>query len=61
MSLIRLLFYSLLAYFAYKVVTNFVKSFDKKAEIKGTPKNKSTFNLNNHDVEDADFEEIDDE
>ncbi|MFQ5768897.1 MAG: hypothetical protein ACE5HX_00065 [bacterium] len=58
MSLIRLLLYGLLFYFAYKIVNSFLRGFDKKAEVKGSRKGNPPIDLKNQDVEDADFEEI---
>lgn len=58
--LFRLLFWGLIIYFIYKIVNNILNAFDNKIQVKGTRKKKSSLNLDNQDVEDADFEEIED-
>lgn len=54
----RLIVYGLLFYFVYKIVKNFIYGKEKKIEVKGTKKGNPPLNLREDDVEDADFEEL---
>lgn len=55
----RLIFWGFLFYFGYKFIANvFRVSGNRKTEVKGARKGKSSLDLRNHDVEDADFEDI---
>lgn len=58
MFLLRLILYGLLFYFAYKIVSKLFSSENKKIEVKGTKKGHPPLDLRNEDVEDADFEEM---
>ncbi len=55
----RLLFFGLLFYLGYKVVNNLLKAPERRGEVKGEQRTKP-IDLGKHDVEDADFEDIDD-
>lgn len=56
--LIRLIIFFLLIYLAVQLFKNLLKAPTQKSEIKGSPKNKKPLDLSNADIEDADFEEI---
>lgn len=58
MSLLRLLLYGLLFYFAYKVISNLFSGEKKKTQIRGNKKGRPPLDLSNEDVEDADFEDL---
>lgn len=58
MSLLRLLFYGLLFYFAYKIITRLFSGEEKKTQVKGSKKGRPPLDLSNEDVEDADFEDL---
>lgn len=56
--LIRLIIWGLILYLAYKLVTSILSLSDNsKNKVKGRQKNKP-LDLSNHDVEDADYEDI---
>ena len=55
----RLLFFGLLFYLGYKIVNNLLKAPERRGEVKGEQRTKP-IDLGKHDVEDADFEDIDD-
>ncbi len=59
--LFRLLLLGLLLYLGMKLVQGFMKSFEAKQhppKVRGTPKGKPPLNLDEHDVEDADYEDL---
>jgi hypothetical protein len=56
--LIRLIIFFILIYLAVKLLKNLLKAPTQKLEIKGSPKNRKPLDLSNADIEDADFEEI---
>lgn len=58
MFLLRLLFYGLLFYFAYKIISNLFGDREKKTQIRGSKKSRPPLDLSNEDVEDADFEDL---
>jgi hypothetical protein len=58
MFLLRLLFYGLLFYFAYKIIRNIFSGVEKKAQVKGNRKGRPPLDLKDEDVEDADFEDL---
>lgn len=60
MSIIRMLFWGLLFYFGYKVVQQVFVKNDREPEVKGTPK-QDKIDIDESQIEDADFEELDDE
>ncbi|MCZ6818055.1 MAG: hypothetical protein O7G31_01005 [Calditrichaeota bacterium] len=57
--MIRLVFYGLVFYFAYKLVSHVLRLFGgEKPRVEGKPKSKSSLDLNQNDIEDADYEDI---
>ncbi|MCG8604067.1 hypothetical protein MJD09_03590 [bacterium] len=56
--LFRLLLFGLLFYMGYRIVTNLLKAPNPKSEVRGKKKTKP-IDLSKHDVEDADFEDLD--
>ncbi len=54
----RLIILGLLIYLAVKLFEKLLHSTNQKSEIKGTPITKKPLDLSNADIEDADFEEI---
>lgn len=58
MSLLRLIIYGLLFYFVYKFVKNFMKGKEERTEVKGNRKGNPPLNLREEDIEDADYEEL---
>ncbi|MFQ5822437.1 MAG: hypothetical protein ACE5JB_00085 [bacterium] len=58
MFLFRLLLYGLLFYFAYKIVSYLFSGGEKKIDVKGSRKGHPPLDLHNEDVEDANFEEL---
>ena len=58
--LFRLIIFTVLIYLTVKLFKNLLQSPNQKSEIKGTPSTKKPLDLSNADIEDADFEEIDD-
>lgn len=58
MSLLRLIFYGFLFYFVYKFVKNFIKGKEPKTKVKGKRKGNPPLNLRDEDIEDADYEEL---
>lgn len=59
MSLIRLILFGLLIYFAFKMINHFLNPPHKRTEIKGNRRGKPPLDLTNKDVEDADYEDLD--
>ncbi len=59
MLLIRLLIWGFLIYFGYKVAKQIFASKKEEPMVKGKPKQKST-QIDESQIEDADFEELDD-
>jgi hypothetical protein len=60
MWLIRLIFWGLVLYLAYKLLSLFLRNAHNRPQVKGTPKPNSKIDLRNYDVEDVDFKEIKD-
>ena len=60
MSLFRLFIILLVIYFVNKVIKNIFLSPGRKKEVEGNPNNTEPLDLSNADIEDADFEELDD-
>ncbi len=60
MWLIRLIFWGLVLYLAYKFLSLFFRNKENQSQVKGTPKPNSELDLRNYDVEDVDFKEIKD-
>jgi hypothetical protein len=58
MSLLRLIFYGFLFYFVYKFVKNFIQGKGQKTKVKGKRKGNPPLNLRDEDIEDADYEEL---
>ncbi len=56
--LFRLIIFTVLIYLTAKLLKNLSKTPVQKSEIKGTPKDKKPLDLSNADIEDADFEEL---
>jgi len=56
----RLIILALLIYLAVKLFSNLLKAPPPKSEVKGTPTDKKPIDLSGADIEDADFEEIND-
>ena len=56
----RLFLLALLIYLAIKLFSNLLKAQPPKSEVKGTPTDKKPIDLSGADIEDADFEEIND-
>lgn len=60
MSLLRLILLGLLFYWGIKLISGIVKLFRQdQGKVEGKPQKKKPLDLSQHDVEDADFEEID--
>lgn len=59
MGLLRLLFWGLLIYFAYKAIQQVLGKRTREPEVKGKPKQKP-LNIDESKIEDAEFEELDD-
>jgi len=57
--LLKLLIIIVIFYYGWKVIKDFFNSSLNQDEIKGTPRKKKPLDLSKLDVEDADFEEID--
>ena len=57
--MLRLIILALLIYLAIKLVSNLLKAPPPKSEVKGSPTNKP-IDLSGADIEDADFEDIND-
>lgn len=56
--LLRLILWGILFYLAYKIVSNLLRPGERKSEVRGQKSRNSSLDLSNHDVEDADFEDI---
>ena len=56
----RLIILTILFYLMAKLIKNLLKSPTQKSEIKGTPTDKKPLDLSKADIEDVDFEEIND-
>jgi len=60
MGLLRLIVYGLLFYFCFKLVSSFLGlNTNESPKVDGKPKGKGPLDLDENDIEDADFEEID--
>jgi len=59
MTIYSLLIILLLFYLVVKLVKEFSNQPRRQSEIRGQPHKKSELDLSNADVEDADFEEVD--
>ena len=57
MRLLQLIIWGLFFYLAFKLIANIFKPEKREPEVKGKPE-KSSLDLRNQDVEDADFEDI---
>ncbi|MFQ5638344.1 MAG: hypothetical protein ACE5IR_10170 [bacterium] len=58
--MLRLFIIGLLFYFGYKILTGLTGISDsKKQKVQGSRKGNPPLDLGNHEVEDADFEDID--
>jgi hypothetical protein len=57
--LLRFLIIVILIYLAGKLIKNLLNPPRKETEIKGKPRKNEPLDLSKYDVEDADFEEID--
>jgi len=57
--LLRFLLFITIIYLVSKLVQTLFKSPERKSEIHGNPTKNNPLDLSNEDVEDADFEEID--
>ncbi|MFQ5648786.1 MAG: hypothetical protein ACE5IY_02480 [bacterium] len=59
MSLLRLILIAILFYWGIKLFRGILRLFGSEREqVDGKPKGKGPLDLSQHDVEDADFEEI---
>ncbi|NIR51160.1 hypothetical protein GWO43_21350 [candidate division KSB1 bacterium] len=60
MSLFRLIVLGFLFYLAFKLISGFFRLFEgeKKQNVEGKSRGNPPLDLNDHDVEDADFEDI---
>jgi len=60
MGLLRLIIYGLLFYFCFKLLSSFLGLSGKESpKVSGESKGKGPLDLDENDVEDADFEEMD--
>ena len=57
--LIKLILIILIIYFGGKLIKNLLNPVQKQDQVKGAPRRKKPLDLSKYDVEDADFEEID--
>jgi hypothetical protein len=60
MSLFRLIFWGILGYLGYKLVRNWFQPNPKETEVHGQPESKP-LDIDESQIEDADFREVDDE
>ncbi len=60
MSLFRLLFWGILGYLGYKLVKNWIQPSKKDTEVHGKPESKP-LDIDESQIEDADFREVDDD
>lgn len=56
--LLRFFLFIAILYLASKLVQNLFKSTEQKNEIRGNPRKNEPLDLSDKDVEDADFEEV---
>ncbi|OQX96670.1 hypothetical protein B6I21_00345 [candidate division KSB1 bacterium 4572_119] len=59
MSFFRLVFFLIIAYLASKVIKSIMSPSQKQTEIRGNPNKHDPLDLSKSDVEDVEFEEID--
>jgi len=59
MTLLRLLLYGILFYLGYKLLKEFFKKKASSPKVQGRARNPKPLDLNDVDIEDADYEEID--
>ena len=57
---LRFILLVIIGYVTYRLIKSMIKTEIHKSEIRGKPK-KDTMNLDNEDIEDAKFEEIDED
>lgn len=57
----RFIILTMLFYLVAKLIKNLMQSPPQKPGVKGTPAAKKALDLSNADIEDADFEEINDQ
>ena len=59
MSLFRLLFWGILFYFLYKIFSGVMRLFTGESnQVKGKKKGNPPIDLSKHDVDDADYEDV---
>ncbi len=56
--LFRLIFWGLIFYFAYRLVTNILKPRQPRSQVRGKPKTKPPLDLDDADIEDAKYKEL---
>ncbi len=57
---LRFILLVIIGYVSYRLIKSMIMTEIRKSEIRGKPK-KDTMNLDNEDIEDAKFEEIDED
>ena len=57
--LLKLFLIILIIYFGWKTIKDFLNPSQKKTEVKGSARKSKPLDFSNYDIEDADFEEID--
>lgn len=58
--LLRVLLFGMLFYYAFKFLNSLLSGPSSKVEVKGKSKGHPPMNLEDEDVEDAEFEDLDD-